>query len=151
MKQASCPAFLKFSTNRFACVVFPHRSTPSNRMKAPLSVIFPSDWSCAPFTIRVVGAVDSVRRSESLEPVRRGRATHGATASEQIERVGQVAGKRQVLRRNSNSVAVMVARIFVVLPVYRCVPACVKKCSVVCLQKPKLLIDASSNVQNQWE
>ena len=119
MKQASCPAFVKFSTSRFACVVFPHRSAPSNRIKAPLSAIFPSDWSCAPLTIRVVVVVvDSVRRSESLEPVAPCRATGSAIAFEQIERVGQVAGERQVLRRNSNSVAVMVARIFVVLPTF---------------------------------
>lgn len=128
MKQASCPAFVRFSTNRFACVVFPHRSTPSNRMKAPRSLIFPSDWSCAPLTIRVFGAVDSDRRSKPLEPVGPCRATDGATAFEQIERVGQIAGKRQVLRPNSKIVAVMVARIFVVLSTFAgaCLPACDK-------------------------
>lgn len=36
MKHASWPASLRLATNRFACVVFPHLSTPSNRINAPL-------------------------------------------------------------------------------------------------------------------
>lgn len=61
--------------------------------------------------------MDRVRRSKYLDP---GLClgADGATAFEQIERVGKVEGKRQVLRRNSNNVAVMVARIFVVLPTF---------------------------------
>ena len=87
-------------------------------MKAPLSLIFPSDWSRATLTIRVFGVVDGDRRSKSLEPVRRCRATDGVTGFEQIERVGQIAGKRQVLRPNSKIVAAMVARIFVAPPTF---------------------------------
>ena len=48
MKQASRPACLRLSTKRFACVVFPHRSTPSKRMNAPLCVCrtsLPTEWS----------------------------------------------------------------------------------------------------------
>lgn len=61
--------------------------------------------------------MDRVRRSKYLDP---GLClgADGARAFEQIERVGKVEGKRQVLRRNSNNVAVMVARIFVVLPTF---------------------------------